>query len=411
MESHDRSSSLTECRAVASWYPVVSSGYAHGGRLAQRQDLSGVNSAGALWHVLCTTSTSFANANKVCARCGRLLALTWRTATLWSVPHDDESEVHMARTVVGIFPSRGSAEHTIVELKAAGFDPQRMGIVMRDRSDAREVAKDQGVSSTVGAVTGGVLGGTAGALLAATGALAIPGIGPFITGGVLASLVGGAAGWLVGGLVGLGLSHDEAEYYQNRVEQGGILLTVDPEGRDAEAQRIMFDNGAQDIQSQGGGRVADTSGYDTSETGPTSTTPSHVWSAPSSSADTVTDTRRGMSREMLGGTMPNIPPDASRVPRQDSASDIAVNDAPVSTGRSHALTDDQDAVGSDASRQTAPRRPAMDEDILQGKAHGIVGDKDVDTEHGDLGSAISDMDAKGERDRQMLDEQSGRGTY
>ncbi len=297
----------------------------------------------------------------------------------------------MARTVVGIFPDRISVEHAIADLKTAGFDPQRMGIVMRDRSDAREVAKDQDVSSTVGAVTGGVLGGTAGALLAATGALAIPGIGPFITGGVLASLVGGAAGWLVGGLVGLGLSHDEAEYYQNRVEQGDILLTVDPEGRDEEARRIMFDNSAQDMQSQDGDWSAgdSASGYDAST---------------SSSAGTMADTRRGMSREMLGGTMPNIPPDASRIPTQDSISGMGEKEWPVSMGRSSALTDDQDVMGYHATRPTTPRRPAMDEDILQGRAHGTVGDKDVATDEDDMGNAVPRIGDEGERDEQVLDE-------
>lgn len=316
----------------------------------------------------------------------------------------------MARTVVGIFPDRMSVEHAIVDLKTAGFDPQHMGIVMRDRSDAREVANDQGVSSTVGAVTGGVLGGTAGALLAATGALAIPGIGPFITGGVLASLVGGAAGWLVGGLVGLGLSHDEAEYYQNRVEQGDILLTVDAEGRDEEARRIMFDNSAQDIQSQGGDWIAGDTGYDASKIRSASSTPPHVGGAEGSSAGTMADTRRGMSREMLSGTMPNIPPDASRIPTQDTMNDVGETEWPVSKGRPHAVTDDQDVTGYHATRQTMPRRPAMDEDILQGRTHGTVGDKDVVIE-GDTGDAVPLIGDEVERDQQMLDEQLGRGTY
>lgn len=295
----------------------------------------------------------------------------------------------MAHTVVGIFPDRRSAEHAIVDLKAASFDPQRMGVVMRDRSDAREVAQDQGVSSTAGAVTGGVVGGTAGALLAATGALAIPGIGPIITGGVLASLIGGTAGWLVGGLAGLGLSHDEAQYYQNRVEQGGVLVTVDAEGREGEARRILFDNGAEDMQSQGGGRNAGNSDVDTIARGTMPATPptsSGVGTAP----DTMDDTRRRMSREMLSGTMPNIPPDATRVPRQDSASDVVVNDQPLPTGEQRTLDGERTATSYDydtsqPSQQTMPRRPAMDEDILQGRTHGTVGDEDVATDRRDQG--------------------------
>lgn len=158
----------------------------------------------------------------------------------------------MAQNIVGLFADRISAEHAIVDLKAAGFDPQHMGIVMQDKQEAKDVASDQGLGSTTGAVTGGVIGGTAGALLAATGALIIPGIGPFISGGILAtSLVGGAAGWLVGGLVGLGISKDDAEYYQGRVEQGSVLLTVSTNGRDAEAYDIMQRNGAEQTRTQG----------------------------------------------------------------------------------------------------------------------------------------------------------------
>ncbi|MGZ3583280.1 MAG: general stress protein [Ktedonobacterales bacterium] len=313
----------------------------------------------------------------------------------------------MARTVAGIFPDRRSAEHAIVDLKAAGFDPERMGIVMRDRSDAREVAEDQDVSTAAGAVTGGVIGGTAGALLAATGALAIPGVGPFITGGVLASLVGGAAGWLVGALAGLGLSRDEAQYYQNRVEQGGVLVTVDPQGRDAEARRIMLDNGAEDIQLQGDTRNAELSGYDTDAAG-TAPAPSsgsvRLGGSTGATPDAMADTRRGMSREMLSGTLPNIPPDQTRVPRQDSASDVNVNDEPLPVGEQRTLSGDRSAQGYDVSRQTLPRRPAMDEDIIQGRAHGSVGDEDVVTDRRDQGGSVPNTRAVDERDQHMLDE-------
>jgi hypothetical protein len=156
----------------------------------------------------------------------------------------------VAKVIVGLFLDRVSAEHALVDLRASSFDAQRMGIVMRDPNEARETGTSQGVTSTAGAVTGGVIGGTLGAILAATGTLVIPGIGPFISGGILATaLAGGAAGWLVGGLVGLGLSHEEAQYYQGRVEQGGVLITVDPQGRDEEARQILLKNGAENLDA------------------------------------------------------------------------------------------------------------------------------------------------------------------
>jgi hypothetical protein len=155
----------------------------------------------------------------------------------------------MARSIAGLFPDRTSAEQAIVDLKNAGFDPSKIGIVMRDRNEARDVAAAQGTHSTEGAVAGGIIGGSLGAILVAVGALAIPGIGPIISGGVLATLVGGAAGWLVGGLAGLGIPEDEARYYEEQVGQGKALVTVDAQGRDDEARQILLSDGAENLQA------------------------------------------------------------------------------------------------------------------------------------------------------------------
>jgi len=168
----------------------------------------------------------------------------------------------MARSIAGLFHDRGSAEQAIADLKAAGFDASRIGIVTQDKEANKELAEEHGTRSTEGAVTGGIIGGSIGALLAAAGALVIPGIGPFISGGILAtSVVGGAAGWLVGGLAGLGIPKEEAEYYEGQVQQGRTLVTVDAQGRDAEARSILLRDGAEDLQDRGFG-----GGYDAGAT-------------------------------------------------------------------------------------------------------------------------------------------------
>ena len=174
----------------------------------------------------------------------------------------------MARHIAGLFPDRSAAERAIRDLKDAGFDPAKIGVVMRDKQDMQEVTEQHGTASTEGAVAGGLAGGTIGALLAATGALIIPGIGPFISGGILAtSLAGGALGWLVGGLAGLGIPKDEAEYYENRVQEGSALVTVDAEGRDAEARQILLRDGAENLEEQGfGGGVSAAPGQRQMET-------------------------------------------------------------------------------------------------------------------------------------------------
>ncbi|HEX8033326.1 MAG TPA: general stress protein [Ktedonobacterales bacterium] len=153
----------------------------------------------------------------------------------------------MARPVVGVFSDRMSAERAITDLKDAGFDPSRMGLLMQNREETKEAAKDTGVKAAGGAVTGGVIGGALGAILAATGTFVIPGIGPFVSAGILATAIaGGAVGAIAGGLVGLGIPKPEAEYYEQRVRAGGVLVTVDAQGHDAEAREILLRDGAED---------------------------------------------------------------------------------------------------------------------------------------------------------------------
>ena len=168
----------------------------------------------------------------------------------------------MARSIAGLFPDRQSAERAIEDLKTSGFNPAKIGIVMRDKAETKEVTSEYGTHSTEGAVAGGIIGGTAGALLAAVGALVIPGVGPFIS--------GGTAGWLVGGLAGRGIPEDEAKYYEGQVQQGRALVTVDAEGRDSEARAIMLRDGAEDLQAQGyGGGLPDQTAYASAATAAT----------------------------------------------------------------------------------------------------------------------------------------------
>jgi hypothetical protein len=202
----------------------------------------------------------------------------------------------MARPVVGVFPDRVSAEHAIVDLKAAGFDPRHIGLLMQNRDEAKEAANDVGVNVGTGAVTGGILGGTLGAILAATGTFVIPGIGPFVSAGILATAIaGGAAGAIVGGLVGLGIPREEASYYDYRVQHGGVLVTIDPQGRDVEARELLLRNGAEDTwrtapwnQPQSTWNAPTYgSGYDTTRQQFTGTQPEYTGAQPQHTSGTM----------------------------------------------------------------------------------------------------------------------------
>lgn len=107
--------------------------------------------------------------------------------------------------------------------------------------------------ATTGATAGGIIGGTLG-LLAGIGALAIPGVGPFIAAGpLLATLsgigAGGTLGGIIGALAGAGIPEYEAKHYENRLQEGGILISVQTNS-DQLAKKIkdLFQlDGAEDV--------------------------------------------------------------------------------------------------------------------------------------------------------------------
>lgn len=159
------------------------------------------------------------------------------------------------RIVVALFRDREDATSAIRELHGSGFGREQIGVAMRDRSAEGELAAETGSSpvegAAAGAVGGGVLGGLVG-LLVGIGAIAIPGIGPVVAGGALASAlgvaggtaaagagIGAATGGVLGALVGLGVPHDEARYFEQGFREGGIVVSVDPRGREADAREIL----------------------------------------------------------------------------------------------------------------------------------------------------------------------------
>ena len=110
-----------------------------------------------------------------------------------------------------------------------------------------------------GALGGAVLGGIVG-----VAALAIPGVGPLAAAGAIASGaipgaaaigagVGAAAGGLTGLLTGHGVSDEDAKYYEGRIRDGGIFLSVegDESGRSLEeAREILYRNGGHNAGRQ-----------------------------------------------------------------------------------------------------------------------------------------------------------------
>src|SRR5215207_8843920 len=169
------------------------------------------------------------------------------------------------RTVaVGVFRDAERARDAIGALKDAGFGGSDISLLMPDRGEARDLAAETGTKAGEGAATGAVAGG----FLLGIGALAIPGVGPFIAAGAFATALGGAAigagvGAVAGALIGMGIPQEEAKYYEGEAKAGRTLVTVRADGRYADAQRLLREYGAYDVES----RHARTDNVSTASTG------------------------------------------------------------------------------------------------------------------------------------------------
>lgn len=163
-------------------------------------------------------------------------------------------------TVVGVFRDRSGAEQAIDDLHHAGFHDDEIGFAVRDANSHPEVVHHHtqtgsGSRTGEGAVGGMLAGAGIGGLIAAGAAMLIPGFGPVIAGGILATVLGGAvmgaaAGGILGALAAMGVSEEDATYYESEFNEGRILVIVKTIGRYIEARDILRRAGAYDIDDR-----------------------------------------------------------------------------------------------------------------------------------------------------------------
>jgi hypothetical protein len=146
----------------------------------------------------------------------------------------------MQSTIIGVFNNRGDAEGAITELRVLGVADGDLSYIAINKEGEVKATDGTGADIAGGAVSGAVAGTAIGAiagLAVANGVL--PGLGTlFMAGPIAASfgltgaaattaagaMTGAAAGGIVGALTGLGVSSADAEVYENRVRDGGILI-------------------------------------------------------------------------------------------------------------------------------------------------------------------------------------------
>jgi outer membrane lipoprotein SlyB len=166
--------------------------------------------------------------------------------------------------VAGVFHNQTDANQAINQLIKAGFNQSDISLLVSEKaktslfsSGSASSTNDTDNKAVRGGVAGALLGGVLGALiggLVAVGSIAIPGSDLLATGPIVAALSGAGAGAATGGLAGAlinaGFSSYEAKRYEDEIQRGNVVVTLDiSENRVNEARHIL-------LRSEGSTKVA-----------------------------------------------------------------------------------------------------------------------------------------------------------
>ena len=148
--------------------------------------------------------------------------------------------------ISAVFDNRSDAERAVSQLREAGVPDSSISIIAQNEGEKATTTDGSGEETAKDVIGTAALGAGAGTLLGIA-ALAVPGVGPLVAAGAIASsaipgaaLTGAAIGAAAGGVTGLlkdhGVSEQDAVYYEDRINQGGVFVSVDAEGGSIDRQ-------------------------------------------------------------------------------------------------------------------------------------------------------------------------------
>ena len=142
--------------------------------------------------------------------------------------------------VSAVFDSHSEAETAVRALREAGVRDSALSVIARREGADGDYgdANTQEVGENTEGLIKGALGGAGVGALLGIAALAIPGVGPLVAAGAIATsaipgaaAIGAGVGAVAGGVTGLltehGVSDDDARYYEGRINDGGVFVSVD----------------------------------------------------------------------------------------------------------------------------------------------------------------------------------------
>ncbi|HEX4130652.1 MAG TPA: hypothetical protein VHZ24_11470 [Pirellulales bacterium] len=158
---------------------------------------------------------------------------------------------------VGVFLTAAAADHAIDELLRAGFTVEEITVLCSAESPEHEHFRSfehqepAGTYAPAAIAAGGALGAALGGLTVVAGAALTGGVALLASGGI-AAWAGAIVGGLVGAMMTRGVEKELANYYNQAVVQGKILVAAEPHGpnaaqRLARAEQIITEAGAEPV--------------------------------------------------------------------------------------------------------------------------------------------------------------------
>ena len=158
---------------------------------------------------------------------------------------------------VGIFPTVDGADRAVDGLLKAGFTKDHITVVCSDEVTERhfhqfEHREPAGTHTPMAAATGSAIGALLGGLATVATVTATGGMGIVIAGPLFLG-TGAVVGGLIGAMTTRGVENELANYYDQAVTRGKILVAAEAHGSGAadtlaRAESILHEAGAEPIR-------------------------------------------------------------------------------------------------------------------------------------------------------------------
>lgn len=143
----------------------------------------------------------------------------------------------MKNQVIGVYDNEQRAAEVVEGLKEKGYTTEEISVIAKKAKERSENTQEVKPSTMDGALAGAATGAAIGiaGVIAGLSTVLIPGFGAVLAAGPIITTIGGAvvgassgAGGLKHALMEMGVPDDEAERYSNDVQDGKILVFLQP---------------------------------------------------------------------------------------------------------------------------------------------------------------------------------------